>query len=73
MINITVDFKKGHTKKFDDVSCVQIGRKVAAKYSGEEIFKAIFKSNEDITITCPSGVYVIASGTFELISVERSA
>ncbi len=67
MIKITATSKKGGKKKFDDVTCVQVGAKI---YSCSDIANAKFSSNEDVTITCSSGVHFIAAGTIALLTVQ---
>lgn len=70
MIKITVTSKKGAIWEFDNVISVQVGGKIYDEYSGSDIANAPFNSNEDLTITFPSGVHFIAAGTIELLTVQ---
>lgn len=71
MLKITVQFKKGTIKIFDDVSKIKVGSKlISPEYTSENISSALISSSDDILITCPSSIHLISAGTFERFSVD---
>lgn len=72
MYNANVVFKKGNSAKYEDVQSIKVTTKPAGLvYQGDSLLDGSYPSAEDIVITYPQGVVVIAKNTFESLTISR--